>query len=213
MDVVSDGVADCAEDEMSKTDTESPNDRESHDAPGTSNAPNIPVAPNTPLAPNSPVAPNTWDFCSNAAVKRASRRLGRLYDDVLEPSGLRSTQFSLLTQIAYRTAPTLKELATALVMDQSALGHTLRPLLRDGLVELAADEKDRRAKRVRLTEEGKARQAEALVLWQDAQSRFDAVFGREEAEVLRRTLDRLSSDGFALAFTAVDETLPARNTR
>lgn len=145
---------------------------------------------------------NTWNFCSNAAVKRASRRLGRLYDDVLEPSGLRTTQFTLLTQIAYRTAPTLKALATMMVMDQSALGHTLRPLLRDGLVELVPDEKDRRAKRVRLTETGTARQAEALALWQNAQDRFDAVFGKDEAEAFRATLDRLSSDGFARAFAA-----------
>lgn len=145
---------------------------------------------------------NTWNFCANAAVKRASRRLGRLYDDVLEPSGLRTTQFTLLTQIAHKTSPTLKALATMMVMDQSALGHTLRPLLRDGLVELVPDEKDRRAKRVRLTEAGKTRQVEALALWQNAQDRFDAVFGKEEAEALRATLDRLSSDGFARAFAA-----------
>jgi hypothetical protein len=38
-------------------------------------------------------------YCNNASLRKAARRLGKLYDAVLEPSGLKATQFSLLTQI------------------------------------------------------------------------------------------------------------------
>jgi DNA-binding MarR family transcriptional regulator len=51
---------------------------------------------------------------------------------------------------------------------------------------------DRRAKRVRLTPEGAARQQEMLGLWHEAQDRFDKSFGRERARELRQTLAFIS---------------------
>jgi DNA-binding MarR family transcriptional regulator len=142
-----------------------------------------------------------WDFCSNTAVRRASRQLGQLYDDVMEPSGLRLTQFSLLTQISIMDVPSLKMLAEALVMDLSALGHTLKPLIRDGLLELVPDPGDRRVKRVRLTALGERKYAEALELWQQAQRRFDDIFGADDSAALRRTMSLIASKDFARAFT------------
>jgi DNA-binding MarR family transcriptional regulator len=143
-----------------------------------------------------------WDLCSNAAIRRASRQLGQLYDDVIEPSGLRLTQFSLLTQIADMEGPALKQLAEVLVMDLSALGHTLKPLTRDGLVELVPDTEDRRVKRVQLTALGEARTQEAIKLWQQAQQRFDEIFGAEDSAALRRTMSLIASRDFAEAFKA-----------
>jgi len=146
-----------------------------------------------------------WLYCSNSAVRRAARRLGQLYDDVMDDTGLKGTQFTLMTQILRADSPTLKTLAEAMVMDLSALGHTLKPLIRDGLVELIPDDHDRRAKRVRLTEAGVAKQKELLALWEKAQNRFDAAFGRERAEELRRTLALVSSREFAEAFRKTEE--------
>jgi DNA-binding MarR family transcriptional regulator len=40
--------------------------------------------------------------------------------------------------------PTIGELAKALVMDRSSLGHTLRPLERDGLIAFEQSTEDRR---------------------------------------------------------------------
>lgn len=142
-----------------------------------------------------------WQHCSSSAVRRAARQLGQLYDDAMGDSGLRSTQFSLLSQIAHSGAPTQKELAEAMVMDLSALGHTLKPLIRDGLVQLVPDDRDRRAKRVRLTEAGVVRQREMVTRWQVAQARFDQVFGKERAKELRQTLALIASKDFAEAFS------------
>ncbi|MCL6706713.1 MarR family winged helix-turn-helix transcriptional regulator [Pseudomonas sp. R2.Fl] len=141
-----------------------------------------------------------WMLCTNSAVRRAARQLGQLYDDVIEPIGLKGTQFGLLSQIDAVGEPTLKQLAEALVMDQSALGHTLKPLIRDGYVELVPDEHDKRAKRARLTAKGKATQRQGVVLWQDAQSRFDRVFGDAESRDLKLALAHIASPEFARAF-------------
>jgi DNA-binding MarR family transcriptional regulator len=141
-----------------------------------------------------------WFHCSNSAVRRASRQLGQLYDDAMGDSGLKGTQFSLISQIRYSGEPSLKSLAEAMVMDLSALGHTLKPLLRDGMVELVPDEKDRRVKRVRLTEAGAAKQREIAKRWKIAQDQFDAAFGKEKSEELRRALAFISSKEFAETF-------------
>lgn len=141
-----------------------------------------------------------WLYCSNTAVRRASRQLNQLYEDAMGDTGLKGTQFSLLSQISYSNEPSLKVLAEAMVMDLSALGHTLKPLIRDGFVELLPDEKDKRVKRVRLTEMGKATQKNLSALWRIAQDRFDAVFGKEKSEELRRTLAFIASPEFAEKF-------------
>ncbi|TWB34126.1 MarR family winged helix-turn-helix transcriptional regulator [Nitrospirillum viridazoti] len=147
-----------------------------------------------------------WDYCTNTAVRRAARRLGQLYGDVTAPAGLMPTQHTLLTHLKLAAAAsdpaagTLQNLAAAMVMDLSALGHTLKPLIRDGYVELVPDAKDRRVKRARLTAAGEAKQAEGLALWHVAQSRFDALFGAEESAALRRALAIVASEEFAAAF-------------
>ncbi|MXN51965.1 winged helix DNA-binding protein [Shinella sp. AETb1-6] len=145
-----------------------------------------------------------WQNCTNSAIRRAARQLGQLYDEAIAPSGLKGTQFSLMSQIALagRDGVALKPLAEALVMDLSALGHTLKPLTRDGLVELIADEKDGRVRRARLTALGMARQEEALTMWRNAQARFDAAFGAERSAEMRALLGFVASPGFAKAFRA-----------
>ena len=130
------------------------------------------------------------EVCFATAVRKASRRMTQLYDDALESSGLKSTQFAILHEIATRgSAPlTMGELAEALVMDRSALGHNLRPLARDKLIALEPSEADGRRKLVVLTAKGRAKYGSAAPLWQRGQDRFAAVFGRSAALSLRSTL-------------------------
>jgi DNA-binding MarR family transcriptional regulator len=144
-----------------------------------------------------------WMHCSNTAIRRAARQLGQLYDDCMG-TGLRGTQFSLLSQIAASGEPALKQLAEAMVMDLSALGHTLKPLIRDGYVELVPDQEDRRVKRARLAALGQKTQKELQANWRDAQSRFDRVFGKELSEEMRKALALISSPEFAKAFRKND---------
>lgn len=150
------------------------------------------------------MAQDLWSLCSNSAVRRAARQLGQLYDDAMAPLGLKGTQFTLMAQIAHLEAPALKQLADALVMDLSALGHTLKPLTRDGLVELLPDERDKRVKRVRLTTLGTARYRAGAALWKQAQARFDQAFGVERSKALREAMAEIASADFAKAFGAAE---------
>src|SRR6202021_2211546 len=102
--------------------------------------------------------------CFVGAARKASRRLTQFYDDALEPCGLRSTQYTILAELArFAEPPTLAELARALVSDRSAVGHNLRPLIRDGYIALEPGAKDRRERRIHLTTRGHSKHREA---WQ-----------------------------------------------
>ncbi|WP_192256851.1 MarR family winged helix-turn-helix transcriptional regulator [Mesorhizobium silamurunense] len=137
-------------------------------------------------------------LCNNATLRRAGRKLGRFYDDVLAPSGLKGTQYGLLYQIHIGGEPAMGAIAEALIMDLSALGHTLKPLIRDGFVETFADKDDRRVKRVRLTPQGRVKLEEAMKLWSAAQQRFEAMVGQEYAANLRAALDHVAALDFEM---------------
>nr|WP_281438799.1 MULTISPECIES: MarR family winged helix-turn-helix transcriptional regulator [Pseudomonas] len=154
-------------------------------------------------APPSLDSPQT-SSCANGAVRRASRRLGQIYDEAFAACGLKATQYSLLSHIARADRPKMRDLAQSLVMDLSALGHTLKPLVRDGLVVLQVDELDRRSRRVLLTEEGQRKYEEARQISQRMSCRFEQAFGAEESLQLRKTLDFIASDDFARSLLESD---------
>lgn len=145
--------------------------------------------------------------CTNTALRVAARRLGQLYDEALAPLGLKATQLALISEIdklmgADQQGPTLQDLASRLAIQLSALTHALRPLVRDGMVELLQDAKDRRTKHGVLTPLGKTRLSEALVRWAAANDQVEAVLGPTSAANLRALADQVSSDAFLLAFKA-----------
>jgi DNA-binding MarR family transcriptional regulator len=140
-------------------------------------------------------------WCNGTALRKATRRVSQLYDTILAPCGLRSTQRSILVHIARAGAPTMGDLANSLVLDRSALGHNLKPLERDGLVSVLPGDDDRRNRVITLTELGKEKLMESTRLWAQAQHRFEVAFGNDAARDLRRTLEKVVSDEFFEAFT------------
>jgi DNA-binding MarR family transcriptional regulator len=118
--------------------------------------------------------------CNCYALRKATRRVTQLYDHLLAPLGLRTTQYSLLMEVERRGPVSLIPLADAMVMDRATLGHNIRPLEADGYLALSVG-RDRRSREVSLTESGRNILAEAKPLWQRAQAIFEAEIGPEEA--------------------------------
>jgi DNA-binding MarR family transcriptional regulator len=139
-------------------------------------------------------------LCHCTALRKAARRVSQLYDSALEPYGLRITQRAILNQIARSGMPMIGELAEALVMDRGALAHNLKPLERDGLVEIRVDPKDRRNRLVALTAAGKRKLEETATAWKRAQDGFENAFGVAKSPSLRKALELIVSDKFAVAF-------------
>ena len=140
--------------------------------------------------------PSASSECYGTALRKASRRVTALYDEALAPSGLRSTQFAILAEIVDRDEgpPTLNQLADDLVLDRSGLGHSLRPLEREGLIRLEKSTADRRSTLVVLTDQGRERYEYAFTLWQKAQDRYASVIGEAQANELRQRLLEIGHD-------------------
>jgi len=129
--------------------------------------------------------------CTCGSLRKASRRVSQFYDAALAPLGIKSTQYSILSEVARGSIEgpvTMRELATSMVMDRSTLGHNLKPLERDDLVALRSSTDDRRKRYVELTRKGKSTLQRARRLWRHAEGRFEKIFGKEPAAELRAVL-------------------------
>lgn len=131
------------------------------------------------------------DRCLCLHAQRAARSLARRFDEALRPVGLRSGQFSILTALNREEPPTLGGVADLLAMDRTSLTAALKPLERDGLVLIRADELDRRARRLLLTKAGIAALDRAMPLWVRTQSEIEALL--RATDDLRQQLNVLAN--------------------
>ncbi|MHA1536297.1 MAG: MarR family winged helix-turn-helix transcriptional regulator [Alphaproteobacteria bacterium] len=129
--------------------------------------------------------------CTCANLRMATRAVTQLYSSVLGPSGLRGSQFTLISWLARKGPLSMNELAGFLVTDRTTLTRNLGPLEREGLVEIAPGE-DRRVRMVSITEAGRAVYERAKPLWAEAQTAMVERLGdkdwRKLIEALRATV-------------------------
>lgn len=144
--------------------------------------------------------------CLNTLLRQASRRLTRIYDEAVAPARLTASQTRLLWLVDRSAedgeALALQDLAERLGVQVSALTHALRPLQRDGLIELRPDPRDRRSKHAALTAPGRARLADATARWAEVNRRVENAMGGDGAERLRDLACALLSDDFLAACRA-----------
>jgi DNA-binding MarR family transcriptional regulator len=115
-------------------------------------------------------------ICACTSFRKASRAVTQLFDEALQPSGLRSTQLILLLEVAVVEAATIPRLARKLVMDSSTVTRNLRPLVKRGLLlSIAGD----RNQTFRLTARGREALERAVPLWERTQNEFVGQLGVE----------------------------------
>ena len=122
--------------------------------------------------------------CLNFNVRRGTRAITQLYDQVGRVSGLRSTQFGLLTAIRLAAPINLKSLGQLLSMDPTTLTRNLAPLETRDLVSVEPGEDDRRERIIRITRHGQATLDRAYPHWQKAQARAVAELGTARVDRL-----------------------------
>lgn len=118
--------------------------------------------------------------CTCANLRKATRLVTQAYDAALQPTGLKATQFTVLATLAGQSEPSLPltRLASVLVMDRTTLTRNLKPLVRQGLVDIA-QETDQRIRNVGLTAKGKALFEAARPRWNRVQSTMVEKLGAE----------------------------------
>lgn len=133
------------------------------------------------------------EICNCLALRQAARHVTQFYDRFLAPTGLRTTQFSILARLRRNGPTTINALAGELVMDRTTLGRNILPLRRDGLIAVAPGRSDRRSRELRLTSAGGARFRSAVKSWTQAQARFETAFGTARARRLRALLREVAA--------------------
>ncbi|PQZ50409.1 MarR family transcriptional regulator [Ochrobactrum sp. MYb15] len=128
------------------------------------------------------------DTCLCLHVQRAARALARYFDEELRPSGLNNGQFSLLMSLNRPSPPPMKPVAELLAMDQTTLTAALKPLQRNGWVEVIINPKDRRERLLVLTSEGQSVLASAVPIWTAAHAKLESTFPGNNLELFRQEL-------------------------
>jgi DNA-binding MarR family transcriptional regulator len=126
--------------------------------------------------------------CACLGLRAATRRVTRRYDEALAPSGLSSSQFSMLTALAAKPSWGVAELAGQLDMDVSTATRNLRPLATAGYITMRASARDARRREIRISAKGRRALERAHSLWRRAQRKTVAMQGEPRLVELLATL-------------------------
>ena len=116
--------------------------------------------------------------CACFNLRKASRVVTQHFDELLKPSGLLVTQFTILAAVAVVKSGTINELAEILVMDRTTLTRNLKPIERDGWLKSEPGQ-DQRTRVITLTANGEAILTKALPLWKQAQCTVEETLGQQ----------------------------------
>lgn len=131
-------------------------------------------------------------MCNCTNMRRASRAITQFYDEQLEPSGLKITQYSLLNHLKRLGPLTMNELSHAIRLERTTLVRNLKLLEKRGLVSMNT-EKNSQARLVHLTEEGLKSLERAIHYWNQAQQLLQGLLSKEEIRIFMGTLQKIES--------------------
>ena len=134
---------------------------------------------------NPPVKPKG---CTNFKLRQLSRVVTRHYDAFVAATGLKNTQYSLLSHVVVLGPIQLSALAAKMQLDPSTLTRNLQPLIAHGWLALEPGD-DARSRRVIATPEGQALRTEAQRAWKRAQLSLNERLGSERVARLHALLD------------------------
>lgn len=126
--------------------------------------------------------------CSNLKLRQADRVVSRHYDHAMASTGLKTSQYSLLSHIANLQPVRPADLARHMALEPSSLTRNLQPLVAQGWVVVGPGQ-DGRSREVRLTDTGRAKRSEAQRAWKRAQLSFNDRLGPARVAQLHALLD------------------------
>jgi DNA-binding MarR family transcriptional regulator len=127
--------------------------------------------------------------CTNLKLRQLGRMVGRHYEAFVAPTGLKGTQYSLLSHVVKLGPLRAGDLAAAMQLEASTLTRNLQPLLRDGLLVMQPDPDDARSRLVVATSAGHDLRAKAQRAWKQAQLALNDKLGVARVAALHVLLD------------------------
>ncbi len=125
-------------------------------------------------------------YCLGLASRSAARGITAEYERHLRPHGIRSTQFTILTNLIMRGGTPMTQLAKYLGMDRTTLTRNVALLAKNGWVTTSPDATDARSTVITVTTAGRAIARKALPAWRAAQESLSQAFGATGVAALRK---------------------------
>jgi DNA-binding MarR family transcriptional regulator len=126
--------------------------------------------------------------CTNLKLRQLMRRVTQHYDAEVGKTGLKGTQYSLLSY-AVKLGPVRPvDLARAMKISASTLTRNLRPLIDAGLLRLDPGV-DGRSRLVSATDAGREKRQDAQRRWRIAQEGINQVLGPRRVMELHALID------------------------
>jgi DNA-binding MarR family transcriptional regulator len=126
--------------------------------------------------------------CTNFKLRQLMRRVAQHYDAEVGKSGLKTTQYSLLSHVIALGPVRPVDLATAMGLQASTLTRNLRPLIDAGWLELGPGP-DGRSRLVSVTPAGREKRQEAQRRWRVAQEAINQTLGPKRVVQLHGLID------------------------
>lgn len=118
-------------------------------------------------------------------------RLAAIHIERLLPAALTSAQFNVLAKVSEQPGQTPSALAEALALTKPTITHALVRLEAAGLIAIAADDGDRRRKRVTATADGEAAYAQGAAALAPMLQALRTSFSSQDFEAALPFLNRL----------------------
>ena len=126
--------------------------------------------------------------CTNLKLRQLTRAVTRHYDAYVAPTGLKNTQYSLLSHVVLLGPIAPGELASRMKLDASTLTRNLQPLVAQGWLEIGPGA-DARSRVVTATPAGRDKRVEGQRAWKQAQLALNARLGASRVAALHQLLD------------------------
>ena len=126
--------------------------------------------------------------CTNLKLRQLTRVVTRHYDRFASETGLKNTQYALLSHVVGLGPIRPGDLAKCMHMDASTLTRNLQPLVAHGWLKISAGN-DARSRLVEVTETGRAKRAEGQRAWKEAQAALNELLGIDRVAALHELLD------------------------
>lgn len=130
--------------------------------------------------------------CISFNLRRATRTVTQFYDSELRRQGVRSTQTPILQALCSQDVWSMADLSEFLGMDRTTLVRNLRPLERDGLLEMDGGGHGRQVE-LSITSKGRKHVEGFTPFWQAAQDKIIKTLGSERWAALLDELDTATS--------------------
>ena len=126
--------------------------------------------------------------CTNLKLRQLMRRVAQHYDAEVGKTGLKGTQYSLLSYVAKLGPIRPGDLAREMKVEASTLTRNLKPLVAAGWLTQEAGA-DGRSRIVNITDAGRDKRQEAQRRWRVAQEAINSTLGVANVLALHALID------------------------